>query len=461
MDNNEKLTKAMSPAAVWALAVGSIIGFGCFMLPPEFLQKAGPLGFILGIVCGAAIMLIIGKNIGYMVEHFPVAGGQFTYATALFGKSHGFVCGWMLILGYISLIALNATALALLAEYLFPTVFKQCYLYTIAGWNVYLPEVLLACAAIFVFAFFNLRGGKIAGGLQVAMVLMLIAGVVMILIGTVLSPNTKLSNLTPLLAPGKSVFSCVFAILAMTPFLFVGFDTVPQSAEEFSFSPKRTFSLIMAAIFSGAAIYLTVTLCTGAVWPWQDMVAVQYTWATGTAMNYAVGTVGVCFLALAISMGILTGMNGFYMASSRLMLAMAREEMLPRWFGHIDAKYKTPSHAILAALIVSLIAPWFGRRVLTWVVDMCSCGTIIGYLYTSAAALKLSRAHFGEGKAKISTVIFAAVGVVLSACILLLLVIPGMPGAMSKETWIAFAVWVVIGAVFYFTVVKKSLKETR
>ena len=43
MDNNEKLTKAMSPAAVWALAVGSIIGFGCFMLPPEFLQKAGPL----------------------------------------------------------------------------------------------------------------------------------------------------------------------------------------------------------------------------------------------------------------------------------------------------------------------------------------------------------------------------------------------------------------------------------
>ena len=42
MDNNEKLTKAMSPAAVWALAVGSIIGFGCFMLPPEFLPELFP-----------------------------------------------------------------------------------------------------------------------------------------------------------------------------------------------------------------------------------------------------------------------------------------------------------------------------------------------------------------------------------------------------------------------------------
>ena len=141
MENNNTgaLKKGMSPAAVWALAVGSIIGFGCFILPPDFLQKAGPLGFVLGIVIGAAAMLIVGKNISYMVQRYPVAGGQFTYARQLFGTTNGFICGWMLVLGYISLIALNATALPVLAQYIAPTLFKRGYLYSVAGWDVFAP----------------------------------------------------------------------------------------------------------------------------------------------------------------------------------------------------------------------------------------------------------------------------------------------------------------------------------
>ena len=452
-----KLSRGMSPATVWALAVGSIIGFGCFILPPDFLDRAGPLGFVLGLLIGAAAMLIIGKNISYMVERFPLAGGQFTYTKELFGTSHGFVCGWMLALGYISLIAMNSTALGVLAEYILPSVFQQGYLYTVAGWNVYLPQVVLALFFILLFGIFNSRGGKIAGKLQVGMVLLLIGAVLLVLVGTLFSPTASVEHLSPAFASGRSPLQCIFAILPMIPFLFVGFDTVPQSAEEFSFSPKKTFALILGAIFSGAVIYMVITLSTAMVWPWPEMVVSRYTWATGMAMSTALGPLGVGFLAAAICMGIWTGMNGFYVASSRLLMAMSRENMLPRWFGEISLRSKTPNHAVWVVMGICLLAPWFGRQVIGWVVDMCSCGTIIGYLYTCLAAWKLSLADLRQGLPHAKRdLILAVLGTVLSVAILILLLVPGLPGAMGKESWIAFLAWVLLGGIFYFSVVRKK-----
>lgn len=456
-DTNAKLSRGMSPATVWALAVGSIIGFGCFILPPDFLDRAGPLGFVLGILIGAAAMLVIGKNISYMVERLPLAGGQFTYTKELFGTSHGFVCGWMLALGYISLIAMNSTALGVLAEYILPSVFQQGYLYTVAGWNVYLPQVALALFFILLFGIFNSRGGKIAGNLQVGMVLLLIGAVLLVLAGTLLSPTASFAHLSPAFAPGKSPFQCIFAILPMIPFLFVGFDTVPQSAEEFSFSPKKTFALILGAIFSGAVIYMVITLSTAMVWPWPEMVSSRYTWATGKAMSTALGPLGVGFLAAAICMGIWTGMNGFYVASSRLLMAMSRENMLPNWFGYVSPKSQTPTHAVWVAMGISLLAPWFGRQVIGWVVDMCSCGTIIGYLYTCLAAWKLSRADLQNRQPHAKRdLILAISGAVLSVAILFLLLIPGMPGAMGRESWVAFLAWIALGGIFYFSIVRRK-----
>lgn len=458
MENaNAKLSRGMSPAAVWAMAVGSIIGFGCFILPPDFLDRAGPLGFALGILIGAAAMLMVGKNISYMVERRPVAGGQFTYTKELFGTSHGFICGWMLALGYISLIAMNSTALGVLAEYLFPSVFQQGYLYTVANWNVYLPQLVVALFFIVLFGIFNSRGGKIAGKLQVWMVLLLICGVLLVLVGTLISPTASIQNLSPAFAPGKSPLLCVLTILPMIPYLFVGFDTVPQSAEEFSFSPKKTLSLIFGAILSGAVIYIVITISTAMVWPWPSMVAAHYTWATGMAVSTALGPLGIGFLATAICMGIWTGMNGFYVAASRLLLAMSRENMIPRWFGQVSPKFQTPSHAVFAVMAVCLLAPWFGRQAIGWVVDMCSCGTIIGYLYTCLAAWKLAQAELRDGLPHAKRdLVFAVLGAVLSVAILLLLLIPGMPGAMGKESWIAFLAWIAVGMIFYFSIIRKK-----
>ena len=83
-------------------------------------------------------MIVVGYSYSYMIAKFPVAGGEFAYAYKGFGRTASYICGWMLSLGYLSIVALNATALPVLASYLFPGVFNRGYLYTIAGYDVYM-----------------------------------------------------------------------------------------------------------------------------------------------------------------------------------------------------------------------------------------------------------------------------------------------------------------------------------
>ncbi|MDO4418417.1 MAG: amino acid permease, partial [Eubacteriales bacterium] len=80
---------------------------------------------------------------------------------------------------------------------------------------------------------------------------------------------------------------------------------------------------------------------------------------------------------------ILSGIIGFYMATSRLLYSMSREKVLPAWFGRLHPGYKTPANAIVFVLVIALAAPFFGRTALGWIVDMSSIGAAIGYGYTS------------------------------------------------------------------------------
>lgn len=97
------LNRSLKPIHVWALALGSIIGWGAFVLPgTTFLPKGGPLGTLIGMSAAGVIMAIIAASYGYMIKKYPVAGGEYTYALNTFGKKHAFVCVWFLILAYLS-----------------------------------------------------------------------------------------------------------------------------------------------------------------------------------------------------------------------------------------------------------------------------------------------------------------------------------------------------------------------
>ena len=93
-------------------------------------------------------MLVIARSYGVMVRAFPVAGAEFAYAYHACGRYHAYACGWFLALGYLSIVPLNATALAVLGTFVAPQLFARGSLYTVAGFEVFAGEILLASAAI-------------------------------------------------------------------------------------------------------------------------------------------------------------------------------------------------------------------------------------------------------------------------------------------------------------------------
>lgn len=140
MEERAQLSRTLKPQWVWAIALGSSIGWGAFVLPNGWMATAGPLGAALGLGIGGLLMLVIAVSYGFMIRNFPVSGGEFAYAYLGFGRDQAYVCGWFLTLGYLSIVALNASALALLGKFVLPGIAQQGLMYNIAGWEVYFGE---------------------------------------------------------------------------------------------------------------------------------------------------------------------------------------------------------------------------------------------------------------------------------------------------------------------------------
>ena len=443
MSERGELRKALSPMQVLSLALGCIIGFGCFVLPGDFLGKSGPLGTVIGILVGAGLMLLIIKSYGMVVEQFPVAGAEYAHAYFAAGRYHAFVCGWFLALGYLAIIPLNATALALLGKFVAPSLFARGYLYTVAGYDVFFGEILLASTAIVVVAWFNLRSVHSVGDFQKILTFVLVGTALFVGVGIFFFGGASPENLQPWFAPDKTTLGSILAIVAVAPWLFVGFDTLPQAAEELAFSESQTKRLMVISVVAGALLYVIVTLATAVVRPWPAMLADHPAWMTGAAVQSSLGTFGLAVLVVAIVAAIFTGINGFFLASSRLMFSMARARVLPAFFSRIRVDRGTPAGAVLFAAGLALVAPWFGRQALVWIVDMSALGTAFGYGYTCLAAYFLAR--------QTSTRVYAILGTVASAGFVVLLTVPGMPGFMATPSWVALAGWVLLGGIFFAT----------
>lgn len=456
MSEEQGFKKELRPIDVWGLALGAIVGWGCFVLPGNaFLPKAGPLGMALGMLIGASIIIVISLSYGYLIQKYPVSGGEFVYADSAFGKIHGFICGWALILAYWSLIPLNATAVGLISRYLFPGFIQVGALYTIAGWEVYAGEIAVASFFLVALAWLNIKGVKGSGSLQTAVSLVLIASIVAVT-AIVLFKCHNFSNLMPAFQnnDSRTVFSCIFAVVAMTPWAFIGFDCIPQAAEEYSFSHKKSLFLMVSAVLVASFLYICINTITAIVMPWQDLLAQDPFWATGMVIEMTMGKAGLFLVGIAMLCAVVSGMNAFYLSTSRLLYAMAQVNALPNMFAEIDPKYGTPKKSILFVMAISLIAPWFGREVLGWIVDMTSVGASLAFTYTTAAAAVLAYKHGDKLQSAVGVL-----GVVAGVFFLSLLLVPGMPGFLSPQSLIALAAWTIMGIIFFFCMRKKYLSN--
>lgn len=422
-----------------------------------FLPQGGPLGTMIGMMIAALVIIIIAMSYGYMIRAYPLAGGEYVYASRTFGRKHAFFCMWFLVLAYIAIIPLNATALGLVSRKLLGSFFEFGHLYSVAGYEVYAGEILLASAVLVMFAMLSIKGVGFTGGMQTVLAVCLVAAVIALTVAAALNPEFEAANLKPDFPDGASGVAGILAIVAVAPWAFIGFDSVPQSAEEMNFSAKGATVVMVIAILFGAFVYVAMNYVTASFMPWQEMLASGYDWPTGEAAESILGQVGVFFLGIAVICAVLSGINGFYMATSRLMYSVAKEDGLPAWFAEVDGRSHTPRNAILFIMGVSLVAPWFGREVLGWIVDMSSLGAAVGFAYACASCFVTIKR---KGDRRPLLRVLSALGTVFGIVFVALLVVPGMPSFLSVPSWVCLLVWAFLGVIFARKM-RESFREAR
>ena len=472
-NNNQQLKKNLNPANVWAIAFGCIIGWGSFVNPgKKFLPNSGVAGTTIAMILGAAVMIIIAFSYAYMVPKYPKAGGEYTFTKECFGKNTAICCGWFLIAAYLTNVPMNSTAIGLIVDGLdgSANILKFGFHYTIAGFEVYLGEILLASSILILFAMLNIWGVKKAAIVQTVLSSLLVLSVFTLAIVALFSSKATLENIDPIwgfdkvaaMQAGasaenigqfantgtKGVIGAILATFAIAPWAFVGFDTIPQAAEEFKFSYRKVIFIMVLAIVFGCFVYSTNNLVAAAAlnnWPDRVMAG---EWVLLVAAEKMMGVFGKVLIGVAVSCAVLSGIMGFYLASSRLLYSMAQDGYMPKVFGKIAPRYGTPRNAIIFCLIISLSGPVLGREALGWFVDMSAIGAALGYFFTCISTLKKLK-QTGEHNPLIKCL--AAVGTAFSVLfmILQLIPIPGLEGVhFGKESYILLLVWIVIGAIF-------------
>ncbi len=455
------LERYLSPLMVWALSFGCAVGWGSFVMPgTTFLPAAGPLGTFLGILIGAVVMFIIGINYHFLMNEYPNGGGTLTYTIKSFGYDHGFLSAWFLILVYVAIMWANASALSLISRNLLGTTFQFGFHYTILGYDVYFGEILLSVAAIVICGSICILGKKIAAELQVLLALILFFGVMLCAL-TVFNHNGGALTIQPAFAPTEEVpLQQILSIFALSPWAFVGFESVSNSASGFKFDNKKVIRILAASLFTGSMVYILLAQMAASVVPegygdWSGYIGDLGSFSglsglpTFFAAEQTMGKTGVYLLGLAALSGIITGLIGNYVAASRLMYMMSKNGMLPKTFQTLNRDHN-PKNALLFLMIISLLIPFLGRTALGWIVDVNTVGATIAYGYTSAAAIQTARK-----KQKPGIMVTGIIGLVMSVFFFLYFM-AWSAGAMSTESYLILAIWSVLGFLYFRYVFSKD-----
>ena len=450
----------LSPLAVIALSFGYAVGWGAFVLPGTmFLPNAGPAGTMIGFLIGTVAIVVLAFNFHKLTTSMQSSGGTYGFVTKVFGRNHGFLMGWFLFLTYMAILWANATALVLLARFLFGDKLQFGFHYSMVGFDVYFGEVLLCLAATALCGVACILSKKLAIRLHTFFAFVLIAGVVTCFIAALWQHKGGIAAMGPAFSTGSPKAVQILRILAMVPWAFVGFEAVVQSSSEFRFPVKRTFSLLLAAILLSALTYILLAVLPILALPdgysnWKEYIAAlpNLDGIAGmpvfSAAKKALGRLGVAVIGGAMLSGQLTALFATYIAVSRLMRAMSDDNMIPQWFGKCNGE-GTPVNAILTVMCISLPIPFLGRTVIGWPVDLSNLGAAIAYGYVSAATLVLLRRNNADARPAEKAA--GAFGLAMSIVFSLLMLVPNYlsGSSLSTESYLLLVVWCFVGFLLY------------
>ena len=455
----------LSPLAVWALSVGSAIGWGSLVVTSQnYLSQAGPMGSILGLLIGFVMMLMVASHYHFLANRYPGTGGLYNYVKHIFGYDRAFLVGWFMFLVYIAIFWANATSVPLFARYFLHGVFKVGYLYTVFGYEVYLGEVLVTLAVIALVGVLCMKSKEATAHIMETLALVFTVGITVCFIAAMAGHPASGMTMEPAFIPDKNVFKQVIRIAFISPWAFIGFESVSHSAAEYRFKHSNLFRVLVISLIVTTALYIFIILMGTSAYPegcesWLDYISRldEFDGIEGLpafyAANYYLGPTGVHILMASLVALVLTSLIGMMRTVCRLCYAVAQDGILPDRFAHLNEK-QIPVNTILLILALSVPIPFLGRTAIGWIVDTTTIGATILYGFASAAVFKVSRKEEGCRRNRIISGICLVILLVFSVYQLFPTFFSDH--TIETETYVLLSAWCFVGLLFFNFVIRKD-----
>ena len=445
--------KVFSAWDILVIAFGAMIGWGWVVSTGDWIGRGGVIGAIIGFAIGGLMIFFVGLTYAELTSAMPQCGGENVFSYKAMGPIGSFICTWAIILGYVSVVCFEACAFPTIIQYIYPG-FLKGYLYTVAGFDIYASWLAVAVILSIFITYINIKGAKTAAILQT--ILTAIIGGVGILLIVSSAITGDVSNLQGQLFVGDSTGSILKAIISVavvTPFFFIGFDVIPQAAEEINVPLKKIGKILILSIVLAVLFYALIILGVGYIMSPQDILASESGsgMVTADAMAKAFNSSIMSKVLIVGGMcGIVTSWNSFLIGGSRAMYSMAESYMIPRFFVKLHKKYKTPVNALYLIGALSVLAPFCGRKMLVWIVDAGNFGCCLAYCMVAISFIILRKKEPDMARPyKVKHYkIVGTIAVLMSGLMVLMYIIPNTGSTLVWQEVIMAGGWCVLGLVF-------------
>ncbi|NKB99826.1 MAG: amino acid permease [Pseudomonadales bacterium] len=451
MTDTQTFTKVLKTREVVALSFGAMIGWSWVLMTGVWITEAGTLGTLIAFAVGGLAITLIGLTYSELAAAMPKAGGEHVYTHRALGANWSFVCTWALLFSYLNVCMFESVALPTAIEYLFPQI-RIGTLWSVLGADVDLGFAIIGAFGAAVVTWANYVGIRTAAFVQTVVTALILVSGALLISGAVVFGDT--ANAQPWLGSGVSGILVVFI---MVPAMLIGFDVIPQSAEEIDLPPNRIGRLLVISVFCAVLWYIGVAAAVGFGLP--GPLLAESTMATADAAAHLWGIPGAGYLLVFGGVcGILTSWNAFVVGASRVLYALAKSGFIPDAFGKLHPKYHTPYIGILTIGALSMIAPLFGRTILVWLINTSSFAVTIAFLFVAISFLALRR-HEPEMPRpfQITHPRLVGYGAIVMSLALLAGFFPWSDSALVwPDEWLTILVWVVLGALLLFRFQRKE-----
>lgn len=448
-----RFRRVLKQREVLTLSFGAMIGWSWVLLTGYWVEHAGSLGVLLAFLGGGIAILFIALTYAELASALPKTGGEHVYTLRTLGPFWSFVCTWALLMAYSTVCFFEAVALPTAVEYLIPQI-RFHVLWTIQDWDVDLGFVIVGVLGAVIMTWINVLGIKPAAIVQTIVTAVIVLSGIVLFTGAAFHGTA--SNLDPLIAIPASG---ILVIVIMVPAYLVGFDVLPQSAEELNVPLRRVGTLLVISVALAVAWYAAISFAVASSMPRGVLAESDMASAEAAGALWSSSGAGV-FLVIGGIGGILTSWNAFIIGGSRVLFALAETGFLPKKFVELHPKYRTPWIGILALGVISCVAPLFGRTILVWLINAGSFGVVVAYIFVPIAFLVLRRKEPELYRPfKLRFGLTTGIIAVILGIALLLLYFPPSSSALGKPEWVIILIWSAVGVCSYLYYLSRRSKN--